>query len=341
MDNFVGLFPPHGGLSAKQLDNILSQMGNRDSSLQTLEGLLGCSLREDTSQRKELLSDGLHGQALSMALSCDFYGFLQERGISFDYVIGHSLGVYSALVATGSLKIEEGLKLFLGHLELVRDCPGGMAAIINLPWEKVHSYCEKQKDVWITVYNSRKLCLVSGSDDGLVKLDQWMDSQEGFMRIMEGYGPWHCPLAQPSLEKAQLMIEEIPWKEPEVPLLIPFETSRTVTTKEELKDLLLEHVTSSVFWQKNVEPLLQNQDTRCFEVGLTGTLNKFYKYDSLLQENLISMGLGERWEDFADKLETGTHSDPAVRLSWGKQSPSPARNPGPRPQKNRRPPDSP
>jgi [acyl-carrier-protein] S-malonyltransferase len=113
-------------------------------------------------------------QPALLANSVGILRILQADGLRFDAALGHSLGDYSALVATGSLSFGEALRLVRRRGEEMLAAalrnPGGMAAVIGLSDEVVDEVCAGADDVWPANYNSPGQVVVSGTPEGLEAL---------------------------------------------------------------------------------------------------------------------------------------------------------------------------
>ena len=99
---------------------------------------------------------------------------LQERDFAFDLAFGHSLGEYSALVATDALGFDDALRLVKRRGEAMTAAaarqPGSMAAVLGLDADMVEELCEGIADVWPANFNSPGQVVVSGSEAGVEAL---------------------------------------------------------------------------------------------------------------------------------------------------------------------------
>jgi [acyl-carrier-protein] S-malonyltransferase len=104
-------------------------------------------------------------QPALLANSIGIFRILRDEGLRFDAAFGHSLGEYSALVATGTLSFEDGLRLVRRRGEEMLRAgeadPGGMAAVIGLPDDAVEAVCACVEGAWPANYNSPGQVVVS------------------------------------------------------------------------------------------------------------------------------------------------------------------------------------
>ena len=132
-----------------------------------------------------------------------------------DMAAGHSLGEFSALVATGALSFEEGLKLVSKRaLAMQRACeinPSTMAAVLALPDETVERICAETEGVVVPAnYNCPGQLVISGSNESVERACEALKAAgaKRAMKLAVG-GAFHSPLMEPAREELSRAIEEI------------------------------------------------------------------------------------------------------------------------------------
>src|SRR3954452_12416159 len=117
---------------------------------------------------EDALVDTAVQQPALVATSLAVLAALRARGIEPDYVVGHSVGEFSALAAAGALTNHDAIALVrergLAMAEAPRRHPGSMAAILGLDDEVVDALCRKIIGVWPANYNCPGQVVVSGED---------------------------------------------------------------------------------------------------------------------------------------------------------------------------------
>ena len=131
-----------------------------------------------------------------------------------DMAAGHSLGEFSALVATGALSFEEGLKLVSKRaLAMQRACeinPSTMAAVLALPDETVERICAETEGVVVPAnYNCPGQLVISGSNESVERACEALKAAgaKRAMKLAVG-GAFHSPLMEPAREELSRAIEE-------------------------------------------------------------------------------------------------------------------------------------
>ncbi len=108
---------------------------------------------------------------------------LRREGLRFDVAIGHSLGEFSALVATGAVGFVDALRIVRRRGEEMLPPPmpseGGMAAVIGLDDAAVEALCAELDDLWPANFNSPGQVVVSGTKAALEELEARRPSRPG------------------------------------------------------------------------------------------------------------------------------------------------------------------
>ena len=191
-----------------------------------------------------------------------------------DMVAGHSLGEYSALVASGALSFEDGLKLVAARANAMQKAceanPGTMAAIIGLSDEKVEEVCASVSTnnniVVAANYNCPGQLVISGNIDAVNKACEKM-KEAGAKRALplKVGGAFHSPLMQPAKDELQAAIEKTTFKMPKCPVYQNVD-AKAHTDAAEIKSNLIAQLTSSVRWTASVQAMIAagvNDFTEC------------------------------------------------------------------------------
>ena len=191
-----------------------------------------------------------------------------------DMVAGHSLGEFSALVASGALSFEDGLKLVAARANAMQKAceanPGTMAAIIGLLDEKVEEVCASvSTDNNIVVaanYNCPGQLVISGNIDAVNKACEKM-KEAGAKRALplKVGGAFHSPLMQPAKDELQAAIEKTTFKMPKCPVYQNVDAKAHIDATE-IKSNLIAQLTSSVRWTASVQAMIAagaNDFTEC------------------------------------------------------------------------------
>jgi [acyl-carrier-protein] S-malonyltransferase len=193
-----------------------------------------------------------------------------------DAVAGHSLGEFSALVASGVIDFETTLDLVDLRGNLMQEAgevhPGGMAAIIGMDDNVVDSICEEateeiQKPVVAANYNCPGQLVISGDIDAVKKaVDIAKERGCRLAKILPVSGAFHSPLMKPALEGLQKRLEEISFNDPDCPL---YSNATAEPTKDAsvVKENLIAQLTSPVRWTQTLLNMDENGITDFLEIG--------------------------------------------------------------------------
>ncbi len=207
-----------------------------------------------------------------------------------DMVGGHSLGEFSALVATGALNFEDGLRLVFARAQAMQKAcevtPGTMAAIIALPDETIEATCaevsaEGNGVVVPANYNCPGQLVISGNVDAVNAACEKLKAA-GAKRalVLPVGGAFHSPLMQPAAEELQKAIEEVDFLTPRCPIYQNVD-AQAHTDAAEIKKNLMAQLTASVKWTQEVNNMIEAGATEFTECGpgkaLQGMIAKIAK----------------------------------------------------------------
>jgi [acyl-carrier-protein] S-malonyltransferase len=189
-------------------------------------------------------------------------------------VAGHSLGEYSALVAAGVLKVEDGLKLVRLRGELMQKAgeenPGTMAAVIGLDAKTVGEVCctaWKEGIVQAANFNSPGQIVISGSVNGVRKAME-LAKERGAKLVKELVvsGAFHSPLMQTAKDGLKAALDSVELQDARIPVYANV-TAKPVQKTEEIRTMLSEQVTSPVRWDETIANMSANGASAFTEIG--------------------------------------------------------------------------
>ena len=187
-------------------------------------------------------------------------------------VAGHSLGEFSALVAAGALRFEDGLALVMERALAMQDAcdaePSTMAAILGLADEQVEAICAATPGVVVPAnYNSPGQLVISGAREA-VEAACAACSAAGAKRalILPVGGAFHSPLMEPARARLAKALESVVIKAPRCPIYQNV-VATAVTDPEAIRSNLQAQLTGSVRWSQSVLAMVQDGATHFYEVG--------------------------------------------------------------------------
>jgi len=228
---------------------------------------------------EELTRTDLQQPAL-VATSLAINAALRARGIEPDYVVGHSVGEFSALGAAHAIDVRETLRLVrergLAMADAATARPGSMAAILGLADEAVEALCKKIHNVWPANYNCPGQLVVSG-ETGAVEECCSEAEREGARRAvrLKVSGAFHSPLVGLAADRFRPAIERIDFKVPTAQFV------STVTARLEdvtrLRTLLVDQLTAPVRFTQSARVMIGGGVTTFVEVGPGNVLSGLLK----------------------------------------------------------------
>ena len=197
----------------------------------------------------------------------------------FDAALGHSLGDYSALVATGALDFREALCLVRRRgeemLAAAKRDPGSMAAVIGLADESVDEVCAAVGGVWPANYNSPGQVVVSGTPEGLAELRSRCEAAGAKRFIpLAVSGAFHSPLVAAAVEPLRGELAAATWGTPDP----AFYSTTTVSFEAAgFAGLLQRQLVSPVRFTQSIRALLEAGYDSFLEVGSGNVLTGLVK----------------------------------------------------------------
>jgi [acyl-carrier-protein] S-malonyltransferase len=208
---------------------------------------------------------------------------LASENFAPDMAAGHSLGEFSALVATKALNFEDGLKLvYKRAMAMQKACelvPGSMAAILGLDDAIVDEVCQSIKEEIVVAanYNCPGQLVISGSVLGVELACEKMKAA-GAKRalILQVGGAFHSPLMKPAEEELKAAIESTTFLTP-ICSVYQNVTAKAHTNAEEIKSNLIKQLTAPVRWTESVRNMQNDGASQYVECGPSKVLQGLIK----------------------------------------------------------------
>jgi [acyl-carrier-protein] S-malonyltransferase len=211
-----------------------------------------------------------------------------------DMVAGHSLGEFSALVASQVVSFEDGLKLVKARaIAMQKACeknPGAMAAILGLPDEVVADICKTINEVVVPAnYNSPGQLVISGTHQGVALACEALQTAGAKKVIpLKVGGAFHSPLMEPAKEELAIAIDQVAFKKGSCPIYQNV-TALPTANPEQIKQQLIQQLTSPIRWTQTIQHMVQDGATEFIECGPGKVLQGLVKrIDQHVQTRSIS-----------------------------------------------------
>lgn len=287
MTKIAFLFPGQGSQSVGMGKQLADANPNVANVFRQADEVLGEKLSKlifDGPQKELTLTT--NAQPALLTVSTAILRAVQQHSIFPDYVAGHSLGEYSALVANGALTFEDAVKIVRMRGESMETAlphgQGTMAAILGMDRETLREITGEVSrfgdSVQLANINCPGQIVISGTKAGVDKACG-MAKEKGARRTipLEVSGPFHSILMEPAAKRMKTVLERYELKDTKIPVISNV-TAEPVTSGDAMKRLLIKQITSPVLWEDSVRKLIQLGVTTFVEIGpgkvLTGLIRK-------------------------------------------------------------------
>lgn len=226
-------------------------------------------------------------QPAILTVSSAYGSVLKAAGAAPDYVAGHSLGEYSALVFAGAVTFRDAVRTvhFRGKYmqEAVPEGQGAMAAVISDDISLIEEGCREASAagvVSVANYNAPSQIVISGKKEAVDKAAEVLKGK-GIRKIipLKVSAPFHCALMEPAAVRLRAILDHIEFKDAEIPVVTNVDAAPQ-TEGRALRDSLERQVPSPVKWIQTIEFLRAQGVTRFVEVApgkvLSGLVSKIF-----------------------------------------------------------------
>ena len=213
-------------------------------------------------------------QPAILATSVAVAEVLREKGVRADFVAGHSLGEYSALVAAGSLSIQEAVRLVRKRGQYMQEAvplgQGAMAALLRLEASAVEEICREAAQGEVVSpanFNSPRQVVIAGHT-GAVARAVALARARGAKRavLLNVSAPFHCALMKPAQERLEKDLDLVEISNPQIPLANNVDAA-LVRSVGQVRDGLKRQVTAPVRWDQAMRVLRAENVEGFIEVG--------------------------------------------------------------------------
>lgn len=231
----------------------------------------------------EALRQTENTQAAILATSVATLAVLRARGVEPDFVAGHSLGEYSALVCAGAIGFEDALRLVRKRGRFMQmavpDGVGAMAALLGIDAEAAESICREAADGQVVSpanLNTPSQTVIAGHAEAVgraVSLAKAAGAKGAV--LLQVSAPFHCSLMAPAGSRLAPYLAETRFRDLKIPLINNWQAGE-IRSGSEARRGLRRQISSPVLWERIVRHLVSRKVDRFVEVGpgrvLTGLM---------------------------------------------------------------------
>lgn len=286
MTKIAFIFPGQGSQSVGMGEELVALTATKNY-FQAADEALGFSLSKlMTEGPQEELTLTYHTQPALLTVGAMIASLLQEEGIHPDLVAGHSLGEYTALVASGKMSFEDGVQVVhnrgLYMNEAVPAGEGAMAAILGLARDSVQTVTDQVTAAGDAVQPANLNCpgqiVISGTKAGVEKACEQL-KEAGARRaiLLDVSGPFHSSLMEPAAGKLRQTLSTINITDTKIPIVANV-NAQVIEGNTEIPQLLVEQLYSPVLWEDSIRTMIEQGVTEFIECGpgkvLSGLIRK-------------------------------------------------------------------
>ncbi len=213
---------------------------------------------------------------------------INESKVEMSAVAGHSLGEFTALIANGVLKFEDGISLVykraMAMQEACNNTQGTMAAILGLEDNIVEDLCESSEGIVVAAnYNCPGQLVVSGEISAVESLVE-RAKEAGARRalVLNVDGAFHSPLMASAQDSLREAIMNTPFHTPHVPIYQNI-SAKAENDAEIIKQNLVKQLTSSVRWTQSMHSMVEDGHKSYAEFGAKVLSGFIKRYDRSLE----------------------------------------------------------
>jgi len=293
------IFPGQGSQYVGMAKDLFEKSVEAKEMIKTADDILGINLSyimfngpEEQLKQTEYTQPAifLHSVILSSII----------RTINAGAAAGHSLGEYSAYVASGVIQFHEAIKLVRARGEAMQEAgnqnKGTMAAIIGLEPEKVESLCQEASDAGIVQcanFNSPGQIVISGSDDGVKKAMELCQSAGAkLVKELVVSAAFHSPLMNSAKEKLNVSLSATNFYNSKFPVYTNV-TAKPAGSVNEIITKLYEQITAPVRWEETIHNMINDGIEEFYEIGPGNVLQGILKR---INPNVQRIGI-DKYED--------------------------------------------
>lgn len=281
MSKIAFLFPGQGSQAAGMGKALAEQYACAKAVFQEADEALGFAIStlcfEGPDEQLRLTENT---QPALLTVSMAAYAVLKELGYTPELVAGHSLGEYSALVAAGSLKFADALRLVRNRGRYMQEAVpagvGAMAAILKPPMEKLDQILAEAAQgevVSAANFNSPDQLVIAGHAGAVARASEALKAAGAKRAVpLPVSAPFHCALMAPAQERLKADLDSAEFADLSVPLINNVD-AKLVTTGVEAREGLYRQVPGAVQWVASMKLLAAEGVTRAVECGAGAVLS--------------------------------------------------------------------
>lgn len=300
MTKLAVVFPGQGSQSVGMLHDVIEAEEVARATFSEASSALGYDLLQlIQSGPEEKLNQTEFTQPALLTASVAMWRLAMARGVRKpDLLAGHSLGEYSALVASGVINFEDAVRLVQKRGQFMQSAvplgEGGMAAILGLEDDQVVEICNQCSDddslVQAANFNAPGQIVIAGKADALARaIEKCKESGAKRAMPLAVSAPFHSKMMKPAADSMQQALKEIDFSAPHIPIIQNIDAEYEVDPGR-IRDNLVRQMSGAVLWTGTIQRMVGDGVSCIMECGPGRVLSGLNKR---IDRSLVSLGISD------------------------------------------------
>ena len=299
--NAAFLFPGQGAQKVGMGQDLFDNFPSAKAVFEEADAALGAPLSKlifEGPQDALTLTANTQPAILTVSIAA-LRAFQEKVDLSPKFVAGHSLGEFSALVASGSLALSDAVKITRARgtymQEAVEPGKGAMAAVMgDITTEKLNEVCKAASDDGTTVapanLNAPTQVVISGHTAAVERASNALEALDLRVIPLQVSAPFHSALMKPAADKLKQTLNHFDFGDMKMPVITNVEAAPNGEVSR-VRELLVKQVTAPVRWVESMQFIADQGITTCIEFGpgnvLAGLMRRIDKKITVVSVNSI------------------------------------------------------
>ncbi len=268
---------------------------------------------EDKEEGNKIINQVLYTQPVKFSFEYSLAKLLIHKGVTPDYLIGHSFGEVGAACLAGVFSLNDALDVVAARAKLMESVPPGLMMSVNAPEEIIRKYLEEYSSISLAAVNGKEMCIVSGTIDDIESLEKVISEDEYDTLILKVPRAGHSGMMNPIIEEYENRISKLELHEPKIPYISGLTGDWIKPEQATNANYWSKHLRETIRFADGIAKLLENKDTVFIQLGPDRGLTSFvelhemnttgeeainlirHKKESIDDNKYLAVQLGEIW----------------------------------------------
>ncbi len=248
--------------------------------------------------------------ALYVVNALSYQQKIKHMGKTPDFVVGHSLGEYNALQASGAFNFEMGLELVRKRGELMSQAAkGAMAAVLGMPEKNIKECLETNhlNKIDIANYNAPSQLVISGLEEDISTAQTYFEKAGALYIVLNTSGAFHSRQMASAKTQFEKYLKEFEFDDLQIPIIS--NTHAKPYEQDKITQNLADQIDHSVKWSQSIQYLLERDEVEFEELGVGDVLKKLVK---TIQQDFIAMEQNKKMIPSSTHTQSSQENEPEI-----------------------------